>query len=287
MVRLLIADDEEIIRSGLLSIGWEDLGVQVAADVDNGYDALEILQGDLIDVLLTDIRMPGIDGLELARFVFDHELCTKVIFLSGYGDFEYARNGIKYNVMRYILKPSKPEEIIDAVKEASAQVDKRREADLRLRLLEAELGKRQLVMDGGGLVLGEIKHSSIVDCIFKYILENYANPISLSSMSDELNFSSIYLSKVLKKATGYTFLEVVNAVRIHTAAVQMREGTRTLEEISEGVGINGARYLCQLFKKYYAMTPSAYKKAPCLPVDTKLAYLVQSIQGSKRETDDR
>jgi two-component system, response regulator YesN len=286
MVQLLIADDEEIIRSGLLSIGWGDIGVEVAA-VDNGYDALEMLQSELIDVLLTDIRMPGMDGLELARFVFDHELCTKVILLSGYGDFEYARNGIRYNVMRYLLKPSKPEEIIEAVKEASAQVGKRRDADLRLRLLEAELGKRQLVMGREGLVLGEIKHSSIADSIMNYIRESYANPISLSSMSDKLNFSTIYLSKVLKKATGYTFLEVVNALRIHTAAAQVREGTRTLEEISQDVGINGARYFCQLFKKYYAITPSAYKRTPCLPVDERLACLIQSMQDPMRKTDER
>jgi len=283
MVRLLIADDEEIIRSGLLSIAWGDIGVEVVAVVDNGYDALEMLQSELIDVLLTDIRMPGMDGLELARFVCDRELCTKVILLSGFGDFEYARNGIKYNVMRYLLKPSKPEEIIDAVREASAHVDKRREADLRLRLLEAELGKRQLVMGRNGLVLGEIKHSSIADSILHYVRENYASPISLSSMSDKLNFSTIYLSKVLKKATGYTFLEVVNALRIHTAAAQVREGTRTLEEISLDVGINGARYFCQLFKKYYAMTPSAYKRTPCLPVDERLAYFIQSMQNTMRE----
>jgi two-component system response regulator YesN len=287
MVRLLIADDEEIIRSGLLSIGWEGLGVQVVADVDNGYEALEILQSEIIDVLLTDIRMPGLDGLELARFISERELCTKVIFLSGYSDFEYARQGIQYNVMRYVLKPSRPDEIIDAVKEASAQVDRQREADMRLRLLEAELGKRQLVVDQGGFVLGEIRHSSIVGCIFKYILENYANPISLSSMSDSLNFSTIYLSRVLKKATGYTFLEVVNAIRIHTAVVEVREGRRTLEDISEGVGIHGARYFCQLFKKYYGVTPSAYKKTHCLPADTKLACLVQSIQDSTRETNAR
>ena len=76
---------------------------------------------------------------------------------------------------------------------------------------------------------------------------------------------------------------MVNALRIHTAAAQMREGTRTLEEISQDVGINGARYFCQLFKKYYAMTPSAYKRTPCLPVDGRLAYLIESMQNTMRE----
>jgi len=286
MVRLLIADDEEIIRGGLLSIAWGEIGVEVVATVDTGYDALEVLQGELIDVLLTDIRMPGVDGLGLARFICERELCTKVILLSGYSDFEYAQSAIKFGVMRYLLKPSKPDEIVDAVREASSQVDKRRAADLRLRLLEAELGRRQLVMGRDGLILGEIRHSSIADGILDYIRENYASPISLSSMSDQLNFSTIYLSKVIKKSTGYTFLEVVNALRIHTAAPQVREGARTLEEISQDVGINGARYFCQLFKKYYAVAPSAYKRAPCLPVDQRLACLVQSLQSRPPRADE-
>ena len=102
MVNLLIADDEDIIRRGLLSINWEKIGVKVVADVDNGLDALEILQSEIIDVILTDIRMPGMDGLGLARFIYEQELCAKVILLSGYSDFDYARTGIQYNVLEYI-----------------------------------------------------------------------------------------------------------------------------------------------------------------------------------------
>ncbi len=286
MIKLLIADDEDIIRRGLLTIGWEEIGVHVVADVDNGLDAIEILQSDIIDILLADIRMPGIDGLGIARFICEEELCTEVILLSGYSDFEYARSGIKYNVMRYILKPSSPEEIINAVKQACKQVDKRRKADMRLRLLEAELGKRQLVMDNDGIVLGEIEHSSIVDSFFEYIAKNYTKPISLSTLSEELHFSTIYLSKVIKKATGYTFLEILNAMRIHNATYKLREGKYTLDDISESVCINGARYFCQVFKKYYGVTPSSYRKAPCIPVDTKLAYLVQSIHNIHYEASD-
>jgi YesN/AraC family two-component response regulator len=278
---LLIADDEEIIRNGLLSIKWEELDVHVVGAVSNGFDAMEILQGDIIDILLTDIRMPGIDGLELAQFVHKYELCTRVILLSGYSDFEYARKGIKYNVVQYILKPSKPEEIIGAVKLASGQVETRRQADMRLRLLEAELGKRQLVMDDGGFILGEIRHSSIVDKIIDYIAGNFRRQISLSSMSLNLSFSTIYLSRVIKNATGFTFLEVVNAMRLDAVAAELREGSLSLEDIGESVSIHGPRYLSQIFRKYYGKSPSEYKKEPSLPVDRKLSYLVKTIHGKK------
>lgn len=279
MVNLLIADDEDIIRHGLLSIEWEKIGVNIVADVDNGLEAVEILQSEIIDIVLTDIRMPGMDGLELARFINEQKLCAEVILISGYSDFEYARRGIQYNVMEYILKPSSPDEIINAVEKACKQVDKRREADMRLRLLEAELGKRQLIMDNGGIILGELEYSSVMQQIFDYIRENFTKPISLSSLSAELHFSSIYLSKVIKKSTGYTFLNIVNAMRINYAASLLRNTINSLTSICESVCINDPRYFSQVFKKYYGVTPSAYKKEPCMPIDTKLGYLVQSMRG--------
>lgn len=281
MVNLMIADDEAAIRQGLLSINWRDIGVRVAASVDNGLDAVEILQSEIIDVVLTDIRMPGMNGLELARFIRERNLCAEVILLTGHSDFEYARTGIQYNVLEYILKPSRPEEIIEAVKRACKQVDKRREADMRLKLLEAELGKRQLVMDDEGIVLGEFEYSTINRKIMEYILANYNKPISLSSLSDELHFSSIYLSKVIKRATGYTFLEIVNTLRVYDAASQLRRNQRPLGDICQSVCIGDPRHFSQVFKKHFGMTPSAYKKEPCMPLDTKLAYLIKTMRDSE------
>ena len=278
MINLLIADDEAIIRRGLRSIPWEEIGVRAIADVGNGLDALELLQGELIDIVLTDIRMPEMDGLELARFIKEHALCTEVILLSGYSDFEYARKGIQYNVNEYLLKPSSPEEIIAAVKRASGQVSKRREKDRRLRMLEAELGSRQLVESPEGIELGEHAPPAATRPILQYIARNYRDAISLSSLSAETHFSSIYLSKVIKRATGYTFLDIVNALRVNDAAGQLRNSDQALTIICDKVGIKDPRYFSQVFKKHYGVTPSAYKKSPCAPLDTSLSILVQSLR---------
>ena len=277
MINLLIADDENIIRQGLLSIDWKSIGINVFGSVDNGLEAVEILQGEIIDVVLTDIRMPGLDGLGVAKFVHEQNLSTVVILLSGYSEFDYARKGIQYNVMEYLLKPSDPNEITASVKRAREQIDKRRKADVRLKLLEAELGKRRLAIDGNGIILGEMDYSEKSKQILRYIAENYNKSISLSTLSAEIHLSTIYLSKVIKKATGYTFLEIVNAMRVHKAAEKIRNNSCRLSEIGESVCINDQRYFSQIFKKYYNKTPSAYKKEPCMPVDTKLAYLIQII----------
>lgn len=209
MLKLLIADDEAIIREGLLSLDWESAGVQVVAAVDNGLDALELLQSEFIDILLTDIRMQGLDGISVAKFIYEQKLYTEVILISGYSDFEYARNAIRYGVSEYILKPSSAEEILDAVARLRRQIDARKEKDLRFSLMEAELGKKQLVMDKNQLVVGKIEYSSISKQILQYIAEHYMTPISLTAISNDMHFSTPYISKVIKKSTGYNFLDMI------------------------------------------------------------------------------
>ena len=80
MYKLLIADDEPVIRQGLLSIDWESIGVSVIAEVDNGVDAVELIQSEFVDILLTDIKMPGMDGIDIARFISEQELFVPQIF---------------------------------------------------------------------------------------------------------------------------------------------------------------------------------------------------------------
>jgi len=282
LINLLIADDEVIIRQGFLSIDWTSIGVRVIAVVNNGIEAIDYLQSEIIDVALVDIRMPGFDGIELSKFIFEHEMCTRVILLSGFKDFNYAQSAIRYNVSQYVLKPSTPEELLEAVKNASQQAEKRRQNDMRLRLLEAELGKRQLIMDENDMVLGEFDRTFITQRILNYIAENYTKQVSLSSMSKELYYSTVYLSKVIKKDTGYTFLEILNAVRVHSAAEKLREDNQNLTNISESVCINDPRYFSHVFKKYFGVSPATYRKAPCEPVDLRLIYLVKTIKTKKQ-----
>lgn len=281
MLKLLIADDEAIIREGLLSLDWESAGVQVVAAVDNGLDALELLQSEFIDILLTDIRMQGLDGISVAKFIYEQNLYTEVILISGYSDFEYARNAIRYGVSEYILKPSSAEEILDAVARLRRQIDARKEKDLRFSLMEAELGKKQLVMDKNQLVVGKIEYSSISKQILQYIAEHYMTPISLTAISNDMHFSTPYISKVIKKSTGYNFLDILTAMRVQDAAEKLRENKLSFSQICESVSIDDPRYFSQLFKKHYGITPSAYRKQPSMPVDLKLAYLVKSLCGGQ------
>jgi YesN/AraC family two-component response regulator len=283
MMNLLIADDEAIIREGLLSLDWESININVIGVTDNGLDALEIIQSEFVDIVLSDIRMQGLDGIGIAKFIFEQQLYSEVILLSGYNDFNYARNAIRYNVREYILKPSDPDEIIAAVSRVSEQVNQRKEKDMRFRLLEAELGRKQLVLDNNHFVIGEIEISSAAKQVLDYISKNYHKAISLSAISEDMHFSTTYLSKIIKKSTGYNFLDILTAMRVCDAAEKLREDSLSFTQICESVSIDDPRYFSQVFKKYFGVTPSAYRKQPTMPTNVKLAYIVRSLCGRDYE----
>lgn len=270
MHTLCIVDDEPIIREGLASLPWAEAQIKVVACLSNGLEAIETLQSEVIDVILADIRMPGLDGLGLCRFVAANSLNTAVVLLSGHSDFAYAQEAISLGVSAYLLKPSTPEEIIEAVSAGVQQVVARRETDTRLRLLESELGRQRLADQDGELVLGTKPHGDACEAALTYLRERYTEQISLGTMSEALHFSTIYLSRVLKRATDHTFLEILNALRLQHAARLLRATDQSFTEIAAAVGANDARYFGQVFRKAYSVTPMAYRRCPVLPRDEEL-----------------
>lgn len=106
MYKLIIVEDEEIVRSGLKNgTDWDSLGFQVVGTASNGIEALELIENQMPNVVLTDIRMPDMDGIELMKIIRQRHSDVEIVILSGYNDFEYARNAIKYGAYEYLTKP--------------------------------------------------------------------------------------------------------------------------------------------------------------------------------------
>ncbi len=128
MYTVVFADDEVELRQAILQrIDWEGLGFSVVADAENGVEALEAVEQYEPDLLITDIRMPLMTGIELARRV--REVCpaTQIVFLSGYDDFGYAQEAIRYNVISYLLKPISAAELSEELGHIRAKMDARLE----------------------------------------------------------------------------------------------------------------------------------------------------------------
>jgi two-component system response regulator YesN len=130
LYKLIILDDEETIRKGLVDlIAWGDMGFEVTGDFEDGHDAIRYLRSHEVDVVLTDVIMAEVSGLEVASFINREMPQVKVVIISGYKEFEYAQQAIQHNVSHYLLKPTKLDEIYNVFKQLKLELD--REAEVK------------------------------------------------------------------------------------------------------------------------------------------------------------
>ncbi len=127
-LKLLIVDDEEIIRKGLAGIvDWESLGYQVVATLEDGKSAIEYLDRMPVDVVLTDIKMTFVSGIDLAKFIYEQKPNIKIVLISGYKEFELARQAVRYNAFYYLLKPTNIDELVKVFGDLKLELDKERQ----------------------------------------------------------------------------------------------------------------------------------------------------------------
>ncbi|MDR0947233.1 MAG: response regulator transcription factor [Ruminococcus sp.] len=128
MLRVLIVDDEQNVRSGLIMlIPWEEAGCEVIGEASDGDEGLEMIMGLSPDIVIADIRMPGITGIEMLTRAKIRGYTGKSIILSGYSDFSYARDAITVGVKKFILKPVDEDEVLETLKELAAEIAEERE----------------------------------------------------------------------------------------------------------------------------------------------------------------
>lgn len=253
MVKLLIADDEHIIRSGLESLDWESIGVEVCAVAENGIDALQKILATRPGIILSDIKMPGMSGIELARESRRHEQNGLFIFFTGHSEFNLVKEALVAEAFDYILKPSTPEEIFECVQRAVDKID---------------AGRRQKALgeENSGLVDGcdisfffEVQDEQ-TSKILDFIKENYANDCSLAQVSKSLNYSPVHLNRILRKNTPYTFHELLMVMRLFKSCQYLTNTELPIFSIAEKVGIGDQRYFSQVFKRTFGVSPGQYRK---------------------------
>lgn len=176
LYRILLVDDEEEVRKSMIKkIDWKNAGFEVAGDAENGEEAMEMIEASEPDVVLTDIRMPYMDGLSLAERVRQHYPSTKVVIFSGYDDFEYAQKAIKLNVTEYILKPVNVEELTSILKRIKTSLDKEIEEKRNLsRLRESYKKSLPIIREQ---FFNDLVHKSLPIEMIESKLKEYDIPI--------------------------------------------------------------------------------------------------------------
>ena len=135
--KVLLVDDEEEVRNAIEQrINWEELGFEVIGKAQNGVKAMEIAEKLQPDVVITDIKMPYMNGLELARNLKEENPGVRILILTGFDEFEYAKEAVHLEIEEYILKPINANELSECLKRLKNVLDKEREEKLNVRKLE-------------------------------------------------------------------------------------------------------------------------------------------------------
>lgn len=206
MYKVLIIDDESIIVEGLMRVvPWHSYHCKVIGTAFDGKEGTLAIRKHCPDIVITDIRMPGIDGLSMISGIKSEFPNMQIMILTGFRDFAYAQEAIKLGVTRFLLKPSKLSEIDEALKAMTLNLSSRQK--------DAEPGAGEDTTQD----TIEAASSFIVRHAIEYMEEHYAGKISLSEVAAKCYVSQWHLSKLLNKHARQNFYEILNNIRIREA----------------------------------------------------------------------
>ena len=240
MYSIMIVEDEYLVRQGIASlVNYEQFGMQVIAQAENGIEAWQKFQENPADILLTDINMPQMNGLELAKLVREQAPKCHIVFLTGYDDFDYARTAIKLGADDYLLKPFSKDDVEEMLAKVQTKLDKERK--------KAQI---QNLVDQG-------QHSELEEAIHERLADS---ELSLKNLAFQLGFSPSYLSVLIKKELGLPFQDYLIQERMKKAKLLLLTTDLKIYEIAEQVGFEDMNYFSQRFKQVVGLTPRQFKK---------------------------
>jgi two-component system, response regulator YesN len=249
---ILVVDDEKLTREGIAAT-LRDRGLGTVLLASNARDALFALKerrGAGIDLLITDVRMPMMDGLELLAELERSQIILPTIVVSAHSDFGYAQKAIHYGVFEYILKPIDPAQLLRAAEKAlgDSPVAKARAIELPDILQDAEFLE----------AIPRVWTPSIRAAV-DYVIADYAKAPSVREVADAVGLNPSYFSTLFKEKTGYTFGDFLLQVRMWHAKKLLVTTDDKVYEIAQAVGYTTARYFAKAFHETAGMSPAEFR----------------------------
>ncbi len=252
--KLVIIDDEVYTCEGLKKIiNWAEYKIEVAGVANDGEEGMQRINEIKPDIVITDINMPLINGLDMIEMLRKSDYNGKVIILTGYRYFEYAKKAIENKVSHYLLKPIDVDKLKAAVIETVYSLDKEDRND------EADINDESEILK-----------------ILKYVNENYAKNISLNELSSMFYVETSTISKMFKQYTGKKFIVYINEKRIEKAQGLLRKTKMSIEDVMFACGYMDMKHFRKLFKEATGKTPTEYRK---------LYFVANRQRGEKNEND--
>lgn len=259
MNKVIIIEDEVYLRRGIAcTVDWEAHQCILIGEFDNPQQVFDQLPGLMPDIIITDIRMPGMTGLDMIKKLLGKGMDCAFIIISGFDDFQYAKTALDLGVVGYLLKPIDDDELQEALVRAIGALEQRRK-------LQHIQNNQTFELTGSASLFLDLEHRSLagfkdhlVEKALLLIRENYMHEYTVNQLAKELNISESSLFKLFKSKTGYAASEWLTYYRISKAIALMRENGLRVYEAAEQVGYKDVRYFSSLFKKYTGVKPSDF-----------------------------
>ena len=271
MYRVLLADDEQIERMALAKrLKRHFCGSLDISEAVNGAEALETFKREKSQIVVMDISMPEMNGVEAAERIRSLDEDCIIIFLTAYDEFSYAKRAIVIRALDYLLKPCEEDELVAVMEEAMRLTDKRLNVsgvpspgvpspgvpspgvpspDIR-REEHAEAMPRD---DGDGRL------AQVAETIREYIRNNYMKEISMQDAARMMNYSDAYFCKLFKQCFDQNFTSYLTQYRIKEAKKMLSQPTVNVKEIGRAVGYGDSNYFAKVFKRITGQSPTEYR----------------------------
>ena len=254
MYKVLIIEDEFYMREWLRTrVHWEQLGLELAAAASDGVEGMEMYQLHQPDIIITDLSMPCMDGIDLIKAVRSKDARVRFLILTCLEEFQYARAAVSMDVTDYILKVSSDIPQVEAVLSKAIK---------QLQEFSVSEGKRDIAEETTGEAVVKTNEGKplFIQCSLAYMKENYSRDISIEDVAEHVGMSAGYLSRQIKKTEGKSFIMLLNSIRIETAKGLLNNPQIKIHEIAQMVGFAKTSYFIHVFKKYYGITPGEYRR---------------------------
>ena len=244
-LKVVLVDDEEIIVEGLKKVvPWSRYGCEVVAVANDEESGARAIRAHQPDVLFTDIKMPNGDGLAMLAGLRSEFPEMSVVVLTGYSDFSYAQQAIRLGVTRFLLKPSKMDEIEEALESIVTKLGVKEEEKIEESASQSA-------------------NSFVVRCALNYMEEHFSEKLSLAEVAERCYVSQWHLSKLLNKHTGQNFYDILNGIRIKAAKGLLFDPTLKISDICDMVGYTDTAHFSRVFKKLEGMSANEYRNTMC------------------------
>lgn len=251
MYKVIVVEDEPITRRGIvLTVNWASLNCVLAGEAANGEEGAALITRLSPDLVVTDVKMPRMDGVEMIAHLRKQGCKAKFIILTAHSDFKYAQSALRMGVSDYLLKPLKDGDLEEAITKIVGYEQHRGQAAEDSAAPDASILHFNLERHG---------KSKYVEEAIQYIRSHHQEDITISTVANYMEISEGYLSRMFKKETDYTFTNYLTFYRIRLAMNLLKDCRVKVYEVADRVGYSDTAYFSAQFKKIVGVSPSEYQ----------------------------